>query len=173
MSYWSRCNAERQPAETETATGSDESRHPWTVWAQRYLPKSKPFGASNFENTMAPAILERRPPRWVDLNYLTASVNFLRSTQILTLPLRLITGIIGAHQSVGWVTSAFNAFFQHTVEFFFHCREQREWNFPCIVNTARLSYIGELNLALSWLDQCQQTCLNRLDKTHLTSCVTA
>ena len=80
---------------------------------------------------------------------------------------------IGAHQSVGWLTSACNSFFQLAVEFFFHYREQRERNVSCIVNTARLSYIGELNLALSWLDQCQQTCLYRLDKIHLTSRVTA
>ena len=34
------------------------------------------FGASNFENTMAPAILERRPPRWVDLKLLNCFSQF-------------------------------------------------------------------------------------------------
>ena len=40
------------------------------------------------------------------LSLVTALFNFLRSTQILILPLGFTTGTIGAHQTVGSVTSS-------------------------------------------------------------------
>ncbi len=67
-----------------------------------------PLDASNVENMHEPdncGKISSSVGR-INLSRFTASFNFLRSTQILTLQFFFITGTIGAHQSVASVTSS-------------------------------------------------------------------
>ena len=99
--------------------------------------RKNPEATSSVENTVAPATLGAISSRLGNMLWgrFSAILRLLKSTQILMLPLCFTTGTIGAHLSVGSVTSG--ACSLHTIQLSLHLLLKWKWNSTCCCDAVR------------------------------------